>query len=176
MALTALAAAAFLATGCASSQRHVLLKEYGPTVPPRADHALKGVTVCIRGFQCAPSLVSLDPLTQPESPTDFTAIPFTDEQQTTWVRETKTRTQSTTEADWRDIGTLRTGIGAVIGHVYALNDPGAWLAETLKLDLEGQGAKVVDARQSDSADIAVAGTIQFCRVDGYTARHRVFGK
>jgi hypothetical protein len=166
-ALTALAAAAVLATGCASSQRHVLLKEYGPTVAPRADQSLKGITVCIQGFQCAPNLVSPDPSTRPESLTDFTAIPFTDEQQTAWVAETKTRKQSTTQADWREIGNVRTGIGAVTGHVYALNDPGAWLAETLKLDLEGQGARVVEASQSDSADICVAGTIQFCRVDMY---------
>lgn len=166
-ALTALAAAALLATGCASGQRHVLLKEYGPTVAPRADQALKGITICIQGFQCAPSLVSPNPSTRADAEVGFTPTPFTDEEQTAWTAETKALKQSTTQADWREIGNVRTGIGAVIGHVYALNDPGAWLAETLKLDLEGQGAKVVDASQSDSADICVAGTIQFCRVDMY---------
>ncbi len=35
------------------------------------------------------------------------------------------------------------------------------------MDLESQGAKVVDAGQADSADLCLSGTIQFCRVDAY---------
>jgi len=71
------------------------------------------------------------------------------------------------KAEWREIGNIRNGLGMVMSHVHALNDPGMWLAETLKMDLEHQGAKVVGPSESDSADVCLSGTIQFCRVDIY---------
>jgi hypothetical protein len=55
----------------------------------------------------------------------------------------------------------------VMSHIYALNDPGAWLVDTLRMDLESQGAKVVDPSQTNDADICVSGTVRFCRVDAY---------
>jgi hypothetical protein len=136
-------------------------------VPPSADQPLKGVTICLKGFQCATNLTSADPKTKPEQPERFTFVQFTDEQGKTWDREFRALEKSTPPADWREIGNLRNGFGIVMSHVYALNDPGAWLAETLKMDWESQGAKVVDASQADSADLCVGGMIQFCRVDMY---------
>src|SRR4030081_366880 len=48
-----------------------------------------------------------------------------------------------------------------------MNDPAAWMMQGLKYDLEAQGAKVVDASQADSADVAISGTIQLCSLDMY---------
>lgn len=159
--------ATLLGAGCATNGRHVLLKEYGPTGPAKPDQPLKGITVCIGGFQVPPSITSPDPTTKPEEPTDFKFVEFTSEQSKAWGKEFKDLKRSTSKADWREIGNLRNGFGMVMSHIYALNDPAAWLAETLKLDLESQGAKVVDTSQADSADLSLAGTLRFCRVDMY---------
>ncbi len=165
--LTAWVALAGLSAGCATNGRYVLLKEYGPTGPAASSQSLKGLTVCIKGFQAAPSLTSPDPKTSPEQPADFRFCDFTSEQNKLWKDEFKDLRKRTTKSDWREIGNVRNGFGMVMSHVYALNDPGAWLRETLKMDLEAQGATVVDASTADTADVCLGGTIQFCRVDIY---------
>src|SRR5262249_18597031 len=88
-------------------------------------------------------------------------------QNKTWDQEFHALKKTPAQADLREIGSLRNMFGMVMSHVYALNDPGGWLVETLKLDLERQGATVGDASQADSADLCLSGTIQFCRVDIY---------
>ena len=163
--LAALSVAVACGAGCATSGRQVLLKEYGATVPAKTDSPLKGKTICLKGFQCAPTLTSPSPQTKPEQPAQFTFIAFTTEQSRTWDKEFRDLKKSTSKETWREIGNVRNGLGMVLSHVYALNDPGAWLADTLKMDLESQGAKVVGPAESDSAEISVSGTIQFCRVD-----------
>jgi len=167
IALAAWVAVACLGSGCATNGRYVLLKEYGPSGPADQAQSLKGITVCIKGFQSAPSLTSADPKTKPEEPADFKFHEFTSKESKLWDEEFRDLKKKTTKADWREIGNLRNGFGIVMSHVYALNDPGAWLAETLKMDLESQGAKVVDASMADSADVGLGGAIQFCRVDIY---------
>lgn len=144
-----------------------MLKEYGPSVPPRPDAPLQNTTICIQPFLCASDLTSPNPTTEPAQPPGFSFVPFTDEQSKTWVKEFKLAKKNASKADWREIGNVRNGFGIVMSHVYALNDPGVWLADTLKLDLESLGAKVVDASHGDSADITLSGTVQFCRVDSY---------
>ena len=160
-------AAVLLGTGCATNGRQILLKEYGPTGAPATELSLKGKTVCLKGFECATSLTSPDPTSKPEQPAQFKFVPFTAEQSKQWESEFKARAKATSKSDWRDIGNIRNGFGMVMSHVYALNDPGVWLVETLKMDLESQGAKVVDATQADTADICLSGKVQFCRVDIY---------
>lgn len=95
-----------------------------------------------------------DPKTGPEQPPGFIFVPLTSEQSQAWSQEFKAAKKTSTKADWRQIGNVRNGFGMVMSHVYALNDPGAWPADTLKMDLESQGAKVVDASQSGTADIS----------------------
>ncbi len=51
--------------------------------------------------------------------------------------------------------------------MYALNDPGTWLADTLKADLQKLGARVVDPSQEADADISVWGTIRYFKADIY---------
>lgn len=157
--------ALFLGAGCATSGRHVLLKEYGPSLPPRPDTPLQNTTICIKPFQCVESLSSLIPTSEPAQLPTFRFVPFTDEQSKTWAKESKLAKQNSSKADWREIGNVRNALGIVMSHVYALNDPGVWLADTLKMDLESLGAKVVGANQEDIADITLSGTLHFCRVD-----------
>ena len=165
--LAGLAAVALLATGCATNGRQILLREYSATGPSGPSQPLQGATICIKSFQCTATLTSPDPASKPEQPEGFKYVEYTPEQNKSWGQDFKSVSKSTSKSDWREIGSLRNMFGMVMSHVYALNDPGAWLAESLKLDLERQGAKVVEASLADSADLCVSGTVQFCRVDIY---------
>ena len=165
--LLLLLAAIILCTGCVTNGRRLLLKEYGPSVPVAAEAPLKGVTVCLKGFTCAPDLISLELKAKPEEPPKFKYADFTRDQDKRWDAEQKTLQKQSKEASWTKIGNMRNGFGMVMSHVYALNDPAAWLAESMKFDLEAQGAKVVDASQAADADVSVSGTIQLCREDMY---------
>ncbi|HRI12395.1 MAG TPA: hypothetical protein PLX89_05265 [Verrucomicrobiota bacterium] len=153
-------------TGCATNGRQVLLKEYGPTVPEVAS-ALNGKTICIKRFECAPSLTAVPPTTPPIEPAGFKFEELPGAQDKVWGKELEAAQKSVPKADWREIGNLRNGFGMTLSHVYALNDPGAWLADTLRMDLEKQGAKVVPPEEAENADVCVSGDIQFCRVDIY---------
>lgn len=167
LTLFASAAVAILGTGCVTNGRRVLLREYGPTVPVLAGEPLKGVTVCLKGFTDATNLVSqisIESKTKPEEPSPFTYVNFTSEQERHWTDEMRALQKQATQADNRQIGDMRNGYGMVMSHVYALNDPATWLAESLKYDLEAQGAKVVDASKADGADVTVSGTIVLCHL------------
>jgi len=165
--LMGLAGAILLGSGCATNGRYVLLKEYSATGPVTTNSPLCGATVCIQPFRCASSLVSPDPKTQPEQPEQFKFVEFTEEQDKTWDGEFHALKKTTVQADLREIGNLRNMFGMVMSHVYALNDPGIWLADTLKMDLARQGVAVVDPSHADEADVCISGAIEFCRVDMY---------
>jgi hypothetical protein len=153
--------------GCATNGRYVLLKEYAATGQSPDSCSLQGATVCLTGFATAPALTSPEPASKPEQPDQFKFVDYTSEQEKAWSKESKALKERTTKEEWRDIGSVRNLLGMVMSHVHALNDPGSWLTESLKLDLERQGAKVVDALQAESSDVVVSGTVQFCRVDLY---------
>ena len=156
-----------LSTGCVTNGRRVLLKEYGPSVPALAEAPLKGVTVCLKGFTCAPDLITLELKTKPDEPAPFKYMELSRDQDKLWDKEMKALEKQTKEANWTKIGNMRNGWGMVMSHVYALNDPATWLTEAMKFDLEAQGAKVVDASQAADADVSISGTIQLCREDMY---------
>lgn len=128
---------------------------------------MKGVTVCLKGFTCAPDLISLELKDKPEEPPAFKYADFTREQDKLWDTEMKTLQKQTKEASWTKIGNMRNGFGMVMSHVYSLNDPATWLTESMKFDLEAHGARVVDASQAADADVSVSGIIQLCREDMY---------
>ena len=165
--LLLLLVAIILCTGCVTNGRRILLKEYGPSVPVAADGALKGMTVCLKEFSRVPDLISFELKSKAEEPAAFKYADFTHEQDKQWETEMKALQKQTKEPDWIKIGNMRNGFGMVLSHVYSLNDPTAWLTESLKFDLEAQGAKVVDASQAADADVSVSGIIQLCREDMY---------
>jgi hypothetical protein len=160
-----LAAGLVLGTGCVTNGRQILLKEYGASIPVADDAPLKGATICLKGFTCAPDLISLELKSKAEEPTLFKYADLTREQDKVWEQEMKALQKQKVTAT--KIGNMRNAFGMVMSHVYALNDPGAWLTESLKFDLEAHGAKVVDASQAASADASMGGTIQLCRTDMY---------
>jgi hypothetical protein len=167
LSATAAIAATLLSAGCVTNGRQILLKEYGPGVPALADVSLKGATICIKGFACAPNLVTLEIKTAAEEPSPFKYLDLTREQDVVWDKEMHELQKQVRQADLKEIGNMRNGFGMVMSHVYALNDPATWLMQGLKFDLEAQGAKVVDASQAADADVTVSGTIQLCRADMY---------
>jgi hypothetical protein len=127
------------------------------------------MTICVKDFSCAPAFEKPDGNLKAESLPDFTFTRFTPEQEELWSKERGELKRRTTKAQWREIGPIRNGFGGTVGHIYAMNDPGPWLAETLRMDLKSQGAKIVEASQSDSADIVISGVIQSCWLDMYFA-------
>jgi len=164
--------AAFIAmvagqTGCVTNGRRVLLKEYGPSIASVTNANLNGRTICLKGFTCAPNLVTLQLKSKAEEPSPYLYIERSREQDKIWDAEQRAMQKQTTAASWIQIGNMRDGFGIVMSHVYAMNDPAAWMMQGLKYDLEAQGAKVVDASQADSADVSVSGTIQLCSLDMY---------
>ncbi len=158
-------AATVLGTGCVTNGRQVLLKEYGPSVLPRADVNLQGTTVYLKDFQSAPSLVSMKVTTKEEEPKQFKYLDMTHEQDVTWDKEMHALQKTAVKAHLIEIGVMRNGWGMVMSQVYALNDPTEWVKQGLKYDLEALGAKVVDAPAD--ADVSVSATIQLCFADMY---------
>ncbi|HTD65986.1 MAG TPA: hypothetical protein VK846_05580 [Candidatus Limnocylindria bacterium] len=161
----ALIAVALLGTGCVTNGRRILLKEYGASVPVVATNSLKGATICLKGFESVPNLVAFELKTKPQELDGFKYMDFTREQDKQWDKEWRALEKQ--KGNVREIGNMRNGFGMVMSHVYALNDPAAWLVEGLRFDLEAQGAKVVDASQAADADVTLGGMIQLCRVDMY---------
>jgi hypothetical protein len=159
-------ATVLIGTGCVTNGRRVLLKEYGPSVSLTESNPLKGVTVCLKGFESAADLVSLKLNSKPEELKGFHYTDFTREQDQQWDKEQRAAQQQKDKREI-EIGNMRDGFGIVMSHVYALNDPAQWLAEGLKYDLEAQGAKVVDSSHATDADAVVDGKLQLCRVDMY---------
>ena len=154
-----------IGTGCVTSGRRILLKEYGPSISVVASNGLKGVTVCLKGFDSVPDLVALELSTKPEKIDGFKYLDLTRDQDKQWDNEWHALAKQ--KPSEIKIGNMRNGFGMVMSHVYALNNPTAWLVEGLKYDLEAQGAKVVDASQAADADVTVGGTLKLCRVDMY---------
>ena len=164
--LLALLVASVFGSGCVANGRRVLLKEYGPTIPVMAGDSLNGKTVALKGFTSAANLVSPDPTTVAVEPESFRYLELSREHDKLWSSEMRGM-QKATKDQGLLIGNMRNGFGMVMSHVYALNNPAIWLAESLKFDLEAQGAKVVNASQAAAADVAVSGTVQLCRADMY---------
>ena len=162
-----LCAVILLGSGCVTNGRRILLKEYGPSIPPLADVNLKGATICIKDFKCPSDLNSFQVKTKAEEPKPFKYMDLTHEQDMLWDKEMHQLQSNAGKADLQKIGNMRNGYGMVMSHVYALNDPGIWLADGLKFDLEAQGAKVVGASQAAEADVSVSGNIQRLFADMY---------
>lgn len=156
-----------LAGGCVVNGRRVLLKEYGPSVPVVAGDALRGKVIALKGFNSVTNLVKPDPTTKPIEPEGFKYEPQSKEHDQLWSAEMLKLQRSVKKDRWILIGNMRNGLGMVMSHVYTLNDPAEWLTQSLKFDLEAQGARVVDASQAATADATVSGTIRLCRADMY---------
>lgn len=167
LSLLSVLVASLVGSGCVTNGRRILLKEYGPSIPVSEGRPLEGAIVCILRFDSAPSLVSLEMTTKAEEPNSFQYLEFTREQERLWSKEMKALQKASAKATLKEIGNMRNGFGMVMSHVYALNDPGTWLVESLKYDLESQGARVVDASRAGDADVTLAGTIQRCSADMY---------
>jgi hypothetical protein len=159
-------------TGCVTNGRRVLLKEYGASIAITDSNSLKGTTIFLKGFELAPDLVALEVKSKPEVLPGFKYTDFTREQDKQWAQEQRAAQKAKDKTELV-IGNMRNGFGMVMSHVYALNDPGAWLVEGLKYDLEAQGAKVVDASQAATADVTVGGKLQLLRVDMYMTANSV---
>jgi hypothetical protein len=159
--------AAVLMTGCATSGRYVALKEFSSPRSAEENSPLKGHTVCVKPFVSAFSIDDLLPDKNTVEPASYTYVKLTEEETKMWNNEVNQRKKTMTKADWPQIGYVRNGWGMIMSKVYALNDPGVWLTDTLKADLQKLGARVVDPSQEADAEISVGGTIKYLKIDIY---------
>jgi hypothetical protein len=154
-------------TGCSTSGRYVALKEFSSPRSSGENSAVKGHTVCIKPFASAFNLEDKRPSDREMQPKRYAYVKMTKEEKKMWEDEIDQRKKTGTEADWIQIGYVRNRYRMKMSKVYALNDPGAWLADTLKADLQKLGACVVDTSQEADAEISVGGTIKYLSVDNY---------
>jgi hypothetical protein len=162
-------AGALLGSGCATHHpfAKLYLHEYSPTVQ-RADATkqspLRGVTVSVKDLA--------EDFDYNVRPTDknvyepqgwiFSNIGTNEVEKKLWNQEYHARIEATRKADWKQIGFIRNGVGVRAGGVFATVPPGIWLAETLRMDLAGQGAQIV---QDGDAQVSVRGTIRYLLIE-----------
>ncbi|MCC7377231.1 MAG: hypothetical protein IT581_21395 [Verrucomicrobiales bacterium] len=167
-ALVALAGVVLLmTTGCATSGRRVLLKEYGPTVPVSDASPLKGVTVAIGNFTEAFNIDDKLSDKQPVEPPGYEYQKMSKADEDTWNQDVKKRKKGGSEKSWKEIGYVRNGFGMVMSKVYALNPSGEWLGETLRRDVAAKGATVVGSPTDGAPQVSVSGSIKFFKIDIY---------
>ena len=162
-----LLAVSTLLCGCATSGRRVLLKEYSPTVLRKANSPLTGAMVSIKPFGEMFNIKDLLPDKSTFEPPGYTYLKMTPEQVQMWDRDVVAQKKSSSESNWKEIGNVRNGFGMVLSKVYAVNPPGQWLADTLKMDLREQGASIVEGPEASNATVSIEGSIRYFKVDIY---------
>ena len=85
-----------LGAGWVTIGRRGLFKVYGPSVPAIADESLKGSTLGLMGFVCAPVLVEPESKSKPEEPIPFKYTDLTREQDKLSAKEMKALQKQTT--------------------------------------------------------------------------------
>jgi len=165
--MMALLVVALASTGCIHVSRHVALKEFNSAISGEGNSPLRGHTVCVKGFVSAFDIHNPLPAVNVSEPPDFHYVPMTDAEKRLWHAEAMKQEKTTARESWPAVGVLRNGFGKVLGDVYALNDPGEWLTDALKADLQKLGARVVDESQEADADVTVGGTITYLKIDIY---------
>lgn len=157
-----------LFTGCATSGRYVLLREYNPTIEKKMNSPLKGVTVAVKpfveDFKVDAKLETIPNFKNLDEPPNFAVLKMAEADVKRWGQEAHNLHAANDKGNWKEIGYVRNGFGAVLSKVHALSPPGQWLTDTLKTDLPQAGAQVTD---SGDADVEVRGTIRFFKVDIY---------
>jgi len=160
-------AVALAGAGCATSGRYVALKEFSPPLPSEENSPLKGRAICVQPFVSAFSINDKLPDEHAVEPPKYSYVKLTEEETRLWDNEVDKLKKTTSKKDWPQIGYVRNMIGIVMSKVYALNDPGAWLTDTLKADLQKLGARLVGTSQEADAEISVRGTVKYFKVDMY---------
>ncbi|MGD1083288.1 MAG: hypothetical protein ABSA47_00900 [Verrucomicrobiota bacterium] len=164
---TLLLAAMLAGAGCATSGRYIVLKEFAPPAPSQENSPLKGRTVCVKPIACGFNINDKLPDKNTTEPPNYTYVSMTKEETKMWDEQDTLLRKNMQKSELPQIGYVRNGFGAVMSKVYALNDPGLWLTDTLKADLEKLGARVVDATQEADAEMTVGGTIRYLKIDIY---------
>ena len=98
-------------TGCATSGRRVLLKEYDATVMRKADSPLKGATVSIKTFgetfNINNNLENNADYKKTEEPAGYRYVNMSSEKVKAWDKDVEARKQASSEKDWKEIGYVR---------------------------------------------------------------------
>jgi hypothetical protein len=147
--------------------RQVYLHEYSPTVW-KADRSrrslLRGVTVSVKGFAEAFDCSTIVPDQNGLEPQGwlFSNIATNTSENTRWNKDAETRNKSIKLDDCKPIGYVRDVSGRARFGVFSTVPPGDWLSDTLKMDLENQGAQIVGG---ENATVSIQGTIRYLTID-----------
>lgn len=168
-------AVAGLATGVLVSAlgctQYTMLRDMGPTIPPRTFPALAGRTVCLQPFQVAFS--NADDPDAPDTPQmqvpGYEFVEMSDAQKEAWDEAFDKQSDAVTDAQTTKVGSARNAFGMRVADVVSVTDPGAWLSEAVAFDLQAQGAHVLATCTPAQADLTVGGRITYLYLEEYAA-------
>jgi len=163
---TLLVAAVAIFAGCAFTPRPMLMKEWDPALPPNDASSLKGKSVYVEISDNRMDMAEKWKATEPDEPPEaYAFIKMAPHAREAWDDELNAIKRTTEKKDWHAVGWLRNGFGSHTADVYSVNPPADWLKQVLELELTGRGAKVTQDR--GSADLVIAGTMRYMKVDIY---------
>lgn len=154
---------AVFASGCATSGRYIVFKEYQPNLPAK-ESKLKGKTVYIGSVSFERNATRKDQ-TKPVDPPGFEFRRMSSEEKAKWNQEFKLLRKNFIKSDDNRVGSLRNGYGMVMSGIFALNDPAVWFKECLEAELKAKGATL--GATPEGSDLQVSAAIVWLDVDAY---------
>ena len=153
-----------LCTSCAFSDQPLALAEYEASLPERHAPGLAGRKVCIESVEYAPGEQRGWSGGEPDAtPDGYEYRGFSDAAERQWAEHLKAQQDAAGEP--LVIGYVRNGFGMTTADVVTRDDPAAWFAEMLRLEIVGQGGEVVASREA--ADVTVRAVVRHVDVDLY---------
>ncbi len=163
--LVALAGAVLLASGCATSGRYVVLKEYQAQMAPDDASPMRGKKVFVEKFDWESNAPANQPTTDSIEPPGFAYVEMTPEHGKAWATLNKSARKAFVNNDAMVVGNVRNGFGKTLSKVYAMSDPGQWIREVVELEVVNQGATL--AETPADADLVVSGAVKWLMADLY---------
>ena len=143
------------------------LKKFGPTIPTRAE-GLKGKTVYVAPFEDKTDPdADLGDSKALDDPSGFKTKKLDASFEATWEKERDAKAEQIPEEKYIQVGGVRNSFGMTVQDVMSVNSPAEWLSESLAVELQAQGAKLV--KSPAEADVAVSGVVKYVYFDQYMA-------
>lgn len=146
----------------------IYLKKYVAVVPQSPGSMLAGRTVYVEPFTDQHDVEEdWDETESLEDPPGYTYRELDDDVLERWEYERSQLEDLIPESQHHKVGWQRNMIGMRIRDVMSVNPPTEWLTESARVELQAQGATLVDS--PDAAEIVVRGSLRHLVVDLFMA-------